>query len=1819
MVLIGATVTLDGSGSHDPDGDKLTYKWTMTSRPDGSGAALTGAQGVAPTFVADLAGEYLLSLVVNDGANDSKADEVKITVGDVQNRAPKADAGADQTSLVGTSVPLDGSASSDADGDALTYRWSFVSIPDGSAAELSDASSVKPTFIADKVGAYQIQLIVNDDKMDSDPDVVIITTGEISNTAPIADAGADQEIIIGSTVSLSGLGSSDSDGDPLRYSWSLISFPEGNSATLNEPTLAEPSFTPNYPGIYVVQLIVNDTEKNSAPDTMLVIAREKANTAPTASAGEDRSVFVGAVINLDGSGSNDPDGDSLTYRWSILTRPEGSVAELTDSASTNPSFTVDVSGEYVAQLIVNDGKIDSEPDSASFSATADRPPVVNVGAAFVITQGESLSIPVTGDDPDGDVVTLSAAPGVYNASFSSTPGSPASGAFVFTPSAEQAGVYAVQFVARDAMGLADRETVQITVAAVNHTPILSVPASVTVDEGQSVAITLTASDSDGDALTLTATPLPDNALFVPPTGTITFAPSYDQAGEYDISCEASDGELSSGVQTIHVVVNNIAEGGTTTKLELDVVNPESPSLLKQVRVTGVVNKTGELPDPQQITSSLITGLSPAQGSRGATLDVALTGMSAKSYGTHFASGESVADFGAGISVNSLTVNGAASAVANVTISDLATLGVRAVRVTTGSEIAVSVVAFNVVMGVANLTGVVLDPDTGKPLASAIVSIEGTDISATTDENGRYTLMNVPSGIQTLIINAADHSLIRVSVNAQVGQTTDVGESSPEPTVFDPNSPPEATTFSVTGRLASDVLGEIEYDDALKVVEDAMLLVGGDEAGVLDEYGNQLNTEIEGAGLISDTQESLKQVADDMTRAESVSLQELLHAVSFGFNWANGPLDLEEWIDSLQATVDEAWKDPTARENALVVLVFNKGDSITLSAPELSPDTRLNALQAHLFLTSLVAYVVKTNDAIASDTGGRSTGVAVAKNTGEKANTAPVAVIAPVSSVEPNVAVTLDGSASRDVDGNTLTYSWSIASKPSGSSAPLTNPTSYNPTFTPDVGGNYVIWLVVNDGTESSAPAVITVKVSATTPTANAGADQIVKQGATVSLDGSASSDPNGKTLTFIWSFESIPSGSAAILTNSASDAPTFIADCIGKYIVKLVVNNGDEDSQPDSVVVRVGSSKPIADAGSNRKVSAPGSVRIDGSKSGDPQGREITYAWTLTSKPQGSIASIGNPTEAAPVLVTDKTGNYVAQLIVSNGVQSSDPDSVTVSVGASNDYFTGYWRGFFEAKSAAIELSFAQAAIEDIATMSRIMCVANGGDLAGAYVGSILAGEASDEYSNALINNNISLKIPEPPTNVNAVAVKQVDGTQLVEITFDRSLAESNDYLVELDGGGSFDPDGDSLTYRWEFESKPDGSSATIKDSTAKVTSFYADKLGEYIVRLNVYDGKDWGIADYAYITAVSQSSGKSASPQNKTFAVAVKQTAPKDGNGIPLADAGPNQTVIIGSAIASYEYNLYRFTGDPNVDRSQRDLVARRIFEAGEEAIFNDPSPLSGCYFYAINVTRYTAYKSEIDDDLATNSWWPVAFRGGLTVFKAGARRLTSDYSDAASVYVGPGDFAATLDGVEPGPDASKHVMYYSDSSAGKFLAVADDGVGERTLFANAGFKASSRDGRTIVQYGLAVDNDGNIYSDNAASDDLYGGRVFRFSNEDGSKEFCGSLNYFSQTLMFANPVYSGPMVIRPGARDFNGISLVDNLIVAENLSQRILQIPVNASWDAYRRVGQPYATIPEGGWGRVVDMEFDDADVLYILDGWRVLKVKDGAISVVAYFSQY
>jgi len=265
----GQVVHLDGSGSTDPSLQNLTlsYQWSL-GVPSGSSSTLSAFNVVNPTFTPDEPGTYVATLVVSDALGSSTPSQASIST---LNTPPVAVPGSAQVIVqVGSTVQLDGSASYDADGDQITYLWSFVNpLPSGSKAALSGSTTAKPTFVADVFGTYTVQLIVADQWDQSAPATVSVS---FKSVKPVADAGASQTAVVGQTVVLDGTGSSDANLLPLSYQWSFTSIPPRSIAVIGNPTAARPTFVPDVPGKYIAQLIVTDVALSSDPATVQVKA-----------------------------------------------------------------------------------------------------------------------------------------------------------------------------------------------------------------------------------------------------------------------------------------------------------------------------------------------------------------------------------------------------------------------------------------------------------------------------------------------------------------------------------------------------------------------------------------------------------------------------------------------------------------------------------------------------------------------------------------------------------------------------------------------------------------------------------------------------------------------------------------------------------------------------------------------------------------------------------------------------------------------------------------------------------------------------------------------------------------------------------------------------------------------------------------------------------------------------------------------------------------------------------------------------------------------------------------------------------------------------------------------------------------------------------------------------------------------------------------------------------------------------------------------------------------------------------------------------------
>ena len=326
----GVPVNLDGTGSSDSRlGTTNTYAWSQTSGSP-SDVDITGADTLQASFTApSVSGGTTLTfrLTITDDKNFSHSDTCNIIV----NGPPIAAAGADQVAITGASVTLDGTASTDPGGAIATYQWVQTA---GNPVTVTNKTTSKANFTAPPVGSGGADLIfdltVADNSGAQDSDTCIVHV----NGPPEADAGADQRVLPGDSVTLDGTRSVDADGSIVAYRWLQVGgSPVGTiqNSDKQKATFTMPAIGSGDAGL-AFQLTVTDDLGVASSDTVLV----KINEPPKADAGADQQAEAGAIVVLDGSGSTDDGSASLSYAW---VQTSGPAVALSDPASARTSFS----------------------------------------------------------------------------------------------------------------------------------------------------------------------------------------------------------------------------------------------------------------------------------------------------------------------------------------------------------------------------------------------------------------------------------------------------------------------------------------------------------------------------------------------------------------------------------------------------------------------------------------------------------------------------------------------------------------------------------------------------------------------------------------------------------------------------------------------------------------------------------------------------------------------------------------------------------------------------------------------------------------------------------------------------------------------------------------------------------------------------------------------------------------------------------------------------------------------------------------------------------------------------------------------------------------------------------------------------------------------------------------------------------------------------------------------------------------------------------------------------------------------------------------
>jgi len=1018
--------------------------------------------------------------------------------------------------------------------------------------------------------------------------VALSGTSPGENHAPMADAGEDQSVEINELVTLDGSGSYDEDGDEITFLWT-----PPVSITLNDNTSENPTFTA--PVVledtdYEFVLIVNDGELNSAPDAVIITVIAP-NQAPVADAGEDQAVNEGDFVSLDGSDSFDPDGDNLTYLW---TAPEG--ITLDDNTSITPGFTapeVLEDTEYVFSLVVNDGEFNSNIDEVVINVLnliIPLPPVADAGNNQIVNEFAIVTLDASASyDPNGDAIT-----------------------FIWTA-----------------------------------------PAGIVLDDVTSVNPTFT-------------------------------APDVEDSEQFVIELEVSDGDLTD-TDSVIITVNN--ENHFVPVYSGSPINPMN----------------------FYVTQAIIDGNNMVQGDEIGIFDGELC------VGAGVLDGQIVSNFAMVASADDPVTPEIDGFIAGNNIIFKLWDSANSIEVT---DISVTIQSGNTTFTPSGTSVVALAGTTPggnhPPIANAgddqtvieeeIVQLDGSD-SYDPDGDNLTFLWTAPEGI-TLVNPTTANPIFTAP---QVDEDTDYefilvvndGEM---------NSSPDAVIITVENYIiniapVSDAGEDQEVNEGI--------LVSLDGSGSYDPNGDNLTflwTAPEGITLNNST---------SITPSFTAPLVDENTEYLFSLEVSDGELnDTDEVIINVlnvttpQAPIADAGVNQIVFETDLVTLdgsasydpegetlayLWTAPSDITLSdpavvnptfiAPEVGEDTNYT-----IILSVFDGTLWSEEDEV----------IITVQDIPQQAHFSTIWSGNPYQAM--NIYVT-----SAILDGQDLDLNDEIGVYDNGNCVGLiilTEPIGDYVTFvasaddpsTPEVdgfiSGNDVLFrlwdydnqieisdvtTVFQQGSVFAPMGMSVVSLNAATPgqnhapVADAGDNQSVAIEEVVQLDGSASYDPDGDVITYLWT---APEG--ITLDDPTSVTPTFTAPNVinnEEFQITLVVNDGEFNSSPDAVIITVlsGNTPPVADAGEDQTVYENSLVTLDGSASYDPDSDEITYLWTAPFGISLDDNTSINPTFTAPELEEDT--DFTFSLIVNDGEDNSIADEVIITVQNSNQHFMTIWSG----------------------------------------------------------------------------------------------------------------------------------------------------------------------------------------------------------------------------------------------------------------------------------------------------------------------------------------------------------------------------------------------------------------------------------------------------------------------------------------------------------------------------------------------------------------
>jgi ribosomal protein L14 len=848
------------------------------------------------------------------------------------------------------------------------------------------------------------------------------------------------------------------------------------------------------------------------------------NRPPVANAGADQTITLPInSILLNGTGSNDPDGTITTYAWSKISGPNAGTIATASAVTTNVTGLTQGVYQYRLQVTDNNGATAADTVQVTVNAAPNQPPVVNAGVDQTITLPiNTVVLSGSANDPDGTITTYA-----WSKISGPNAGTIATASAVTTNvTGLTQGVYRFRLQVTDNNGATAADTVQVTVnAAPNQPPVVNAGADQTITLPiNTVVLSGSANDPDGTITTYAWSKISGpNAGIIATANAVTTNVTGLTQGVYRFRLQVTDNSGATADATVQVTVN---------------AAPNQPPV-----VNAGADQTITLP----INSVVLSG--SANDPDGTITTYAWSKISGPNAGT-IATANAVSTNVTGLTQGvyrfrlQVTDNSGATAADTVQVTVNAALNQPPV-VSAGADQTITLPINTVV-----LSGSANDPD-GTITTYAWSKISGPNTGTITTANAVTTnVTGLTQGVYRFRLQVTDNSgatadaTVQVTVNAAPNQPP-VADGGDDQVLRLP-----VNYTLLDGRASADADG--------RIVSYRWAYVSGPANFILTDPAAALTPL---SGLVQGVYVFRLTVTDDSSATHT---------------------------DDVRITVLPPNQPPVAAAGNSIVMTLPTNATTLDGRVSYDPDGSIVRWQWTLISGPAAPVIVNPNAAVTAvnnliqgtysfrltvtDDAGATASDEVQVIVNRPANQLPVAragnditISLPVNQVQ------LDGSASFDPDGTIATFTWTKVSGPAD--ATIETPAAALTRINRLTQGTYIFRLTVTDnsGANASDDVVITVLPAPRVnqpPRAVAGADFTLSLPASnASLDGSASSDPDGQIVVHRWRQVS---GPTVVRITAPTAARTNVEGLLpGEYVFELTVTDNEGATASATVKINV--------------------------------------------------------------------------------------------------------------------------------------------------------------------------------------------------------------------------------------------------------------------------------------------------------------------------------------------------------------------------------------------------------------------------------------------------------------------------------------------------------------------------------------------------------------------------------------------------------------------------------------------------------------------------